>query len=54
MKCARQVSWMGKKENINADFMWKTEEKRTFGRTRPRWLYLLTYLLTHSMEQSPY
>jgi hypothetical protein len=32
------MSWMGKKENIHADFVRKTEEKRAFGRTNCIWI----------------
>jgi hypothetical protein len=53
MKWAWQVSWVGKDENIQEDFVRKTEENRTFGRTRRRWIYLISYLLSYSLEQSP-
>jgi len=44
MKWAWHVSWMGKKENVKADFVGKAEEKRSFGKKRCKWAYLLTYL----------
>ena len=47
MKWAWHVSWMGKNENIHADFVGKTERKISFGRTRLRWIYLFTYLLIY-------
>jgi len=53
MRWAGHVSWMGKKENIHADYVGKSERKRSFGRTGRRWVYLLTYLITNSMEQIP-
>jgi hypothetical protein len=53
MKWAWQVSWMGKDENIQENFVRKTEENKTYGRTRRRWIYLRSYLLTYSLEQSP-
>jgi hypothetical protein len=36
MRWAWHVSWMGKDENIQEDFVEKTEEKRIFGKTRRR------------------
>jgi len=36
MREAWHVSWMGKDGNIQEDFVRKTEENRTFGRTRRR------------------
>ena len=52
MRRVGHVAGVGKRRGAYRDLVGKLEGERPFGRPKHRW-DLLTYLLTHSMEQSP-